>query len=120
MSGHGRVSDRSGERGKVIKPSRRGGRAGGRGRGGSRAVGIGRASRAAHDAQVRTGQEHQQEEQQESRQMAGSHSVEPGAATNLDTLGMELADTLLSFRDLPSSSTRQLQGEDHDPWDFAQ
>jgi hypothetical protein len=36
------LSRRSGERGRITKPSRRGGRAGGRSRGGSRAAGISR------------------------------------------------------------------------------
>lgn len=112
--------NRSAEQGRITELSRRGGRAGGRSRGVGRAGGIGRVSSAIQEAHSLIEEEdHQEEQQLRGRQMIRDYSSEPAATTSLDTSGIQLAHTFLdSFGDLSSSSTRHLQGEDHDTWEL--
>ncbi|CAO2650148.1 Nn.00g014400.m01.CDS01 [Neocucurbitaria sp. VM-36] len=115
-SGSDREVSRSGDRGRVVKPSKRGGRASGRGRGGSRAAGLGRSASEAQELHTHT---IQQQPQERGRPRVREHESDTRTG-DLDPSGLGLADAFLSFGDLSNTSShRDTYSEDLDPWDLA-
>ena len=100
-------SRRTDSRGRIRKPSRRGGRAAGSGRGGSRIVGSGRAATEPRSIS----QQHHENQHHYNVELDNSPSALGPGEIVLDSLGMHITSSTSPFSlgDFPTQARTQLQ-----------